>query len=88
MREQKVKKLQLVDGEKFNALLNILHKEKSEDKILQDATNTPKRVGMIEAHDKMKQSVAKNSPLAGLNKIQYLKKRQNYKDQFRRKRRS
>lgn len=57
-----------------------MHKEKSKEKVLQDATNTPERVGLIAAEGKTKQSVTQNSPLAGLDKIQYLEKKQKYKD--------
>ena len=74
---ENVKRLALIDAEKFNSLMKLLQNNTARQKLLDDTTRTPEEAGLIESHN----TVLKNkSSLAGTDVINYLKKKDNYRE--------
>ena len=71
---ENVKRLTLIDAEKFNTLMELLQTNTARQKLLNDATRTPEEAGLIESHNTALQSVKNKSTLAGTD-INYLKKK-------------
>jgi hypothetical protein len=75
---ENVKRLTLIDAEKFNSLMELLQTNTARQKILNDATRTPEAAGLIESHGAAINSVKNKSTLAGTDIINYLRKKDNY----------
>ena len=75
---ENVKRLALIDAEKFNLLMELLQTNTARQKILDDATRRPEEAGLIESHGAAINSVKNKSPLAGTDIINYLRKKDNY----------
>jgi hypothetical protein len=73
-----VRRLALIDAEKFNSLIDLLETNTARQKILDDATRTPEAAGLIESHATAINSVKNKSTLAGTDIINYLRKKDNY----------
>ena len=74
-----VKRLTLIDAEKFNLLIDLLRDNLLHQKLLDTTTRTPEETGLIEAHGEAVKSVKNKSSLAGRNIINFLNKQDNYK---------
>ena len=67
---ENVKRLTLIDAEKFNTLMELLQNNTARQKILDDATRTPEEAGLVESHKTVMDSVKNKSDI-----INYLKKK-------------
>ena len=73
-----VKRLALIDAERFNNLMELLQSNAKRQKIVDDATHTPEESGLVESHNNMISSVKNKSSLAGTNIINFLNKKGNF----------
>ena len=74
-----VKRLPLIDAEKFNSLIDLLQTSSSRQKLLDTTTRTPEEAGLIESHGEAVKSVKNKSSLASRDIINFLNKQDNYK---------
>jgi hypothetical protein len=74
-----VKRLALIDAEKFNSLIDLLQTSSSRQKLLDTTTRTPEEAGLIESHGEAVKSVKNKSSLASRDIINFLNKQDNYK---------
>ncbi|CAB3977397.1 Hypothetical predicted protein [Paramuricea clavata] len=73
-----VKRLALIDANKYNTMMQTIEKLVSDKKILGDAKQTAAEGELIEGHATMVDSVKRNAPYATDDIINYVKKRKNY----------
>jgi hypothetical protein len=80
MGTEPVRSLELVDSERFNRLLTVLQKTLERKDIVEQATASPAEQDYVQSYHDVTKSVKKKSPLAGLDVINYLKKKTNSKE--------
>ena len=73
-----VRRLALIDAEKFNSLIDLLETNTARQKILDNATRTPEAAGLIESHATAINSIKNKSTLTSTDIINYLRKKDNY----------
>jgi hypothetical protein len=76
---ENVRRLALIDAEKFNNLIDLLQGNTARQKIVDDAVRSSEEAGLIESHKTMQKSVNYKSSLVGNDIIIFLRKRDNYK---------
>ncbi|CAB4040041.1 Hypothetical predicted protein, partial [Paramuricea clavata] len=76
---QEVKRLALIDANKFNSLMDMLTKNNARDEILNNAKRSSEEAGLIESRQEVKKSVRDKSSTAGNDIINYLRKTDSYR---------
>ena len=79
MGTEPVRSLELVDSERFNRLLTVLQKTLERKDIVEQATASPAEQDYVRSYHDVTNSVKKKSPLAGLDIINYLNKKDKFK---------
>ena len=79
MGTEPVRSLELVDSERFNRLITVLQKTLERKDIVEQATASPAEQDYVQSYHDVTKSVKKKSPLAGLDVINYLKKKDKFK---------
>ena len=79
MGTEPVRSLELVDSERFNRLITVLQKTLERKDIVEQATASPAEQDYVQSYHDVTKSVKKKSPLAGLDIINYLNKKDKFK---------
>ena len=79
MGTEPVRSLELVDSERFNRLITVLQKTLERKDIVEQATASPAEQDYVQSYHDVTKSVEKKSPLAGLDIINYLNKKDKFK---------
>ena len=79
MGTEPVRSLELVDSERFNRLITVLQKTLERKDIVEQATASPAQQDYVQSYHDVTKSVKKKSPLAGLDIINYLNKKDKFK---------
>jgi hypothetical protein len=78
---ENVKRLTMIDAEKYNSLITMLQEATQRQKILEDSTRTPAAAELVESQAEMVRSVKGKSTLASANIVNYMKKKAKYLDE-------
>ncbi|CAB3982217.1 Hypothetical predicted protein [Paramuricea clavata] len=76
---EEVKRLALIDANKFNNLMDMLTKNNARDELLNNAKRSSEEAGLIESRQEVKKSVKNNSSTAGNDIINFLRKTESYR---------
>jgi hypothetical protein len=78
---ENVKKLTMLDSEKYNAMVALLHQVTNQQKILEDTNRTSAETELLASQADMIKSVQNKPSAAGADIVNYLKKKRKYKDE-------
>jgi hypothetical protein len=79
MGTEPVRTLELVDSERFNRLITALQQTIERKDIVEQATASPEEQEYVKSYRDVTKSVKKKSPLAGLDIINFLNKKDKFK---------
>ncbi|CAB3995258.1 Hypothetical predicted protein [Paramuricea clavata] len=73
-----VRRLTLIDAEKYNSLMRLLEQATKRQKMLDDSKQTQAEAELVDSHADMLNSVKNKSSLGGSDIVNYMRKKDKY----------